>query len=50
MLNVDASWERGKTLIVVLACNHGVEVKGPWYDYYNCISTLIVEMLTIEKA
>ena len=49
-MNVDATWIRGKSSIVVLARNYQDKVFGLWFENLECSSLLAAELLAIKKA
>ena len=46
-LNVDATWNRGVSSIVVVARNHEGDVMRVGYDNYCCSSPFAAKLLTI---
>ena len=49
-LNVNATWGKGISSMVMIARNHEGDVMRLWYDNYCCASSLATKLLAIKKA
>ena len=47
---MDVAWDRGKAIMVILACNHEGNVMGLLYDNLNYALILATKLLAIQKA
>ena len=49
-LDVEAAWARVKASMAVLAQNLDGKVQGLYHNNYECIFTVVVELLDIQKV